>query len=100
MQVDPFARGVLSLAEAARRLPRLRDDRPVHVSTLWRWATTGLGGVRLESTLLGGVRVTTESAVREFIAATNAKRSRPPPGIPDQARRDRDVASELDRLGL
>jgi hypothetical protein len=57
---------VYPLREVARRLPRLRQNWPVNVATVWRWATKGVRGVRLDTTLLGGVRVTTGTALRKF----------------------------------
>ena len=66
MAIDPLSEPTLSLTQAARRLPRLRAGRPVHPSTVWRWALTGLRGIRLETVLVGGVRVTSEAALRRF----------------------------------
>lgn len=57
----------ISLAEALELFPR----RP-HIATVWRWATTGLRGVRLETYRSGRNRVTTRSAVQRFLAALNA----------------------------
>jgi hypothetical protein len=71
--IDPLSHDTLSLSQAARRLPRLRAGRPVHPSTLWRWALTGLRGVRLETTMVGGVRVTSAAALRRFFAAVAAQ---------------------------
>ena len=52
--IDPLLEEILPLAEAARRLPRLRAGRPTHPSTLWRWASRGIRGVRLETVRVGG----------------------------------------------
>ena len=49
---------ILSFTAAAKKLPRLRANRPVHPSTIWRWATCGIRGIRLETTRLGGITVT------------------------------------------
>ena len=68
MPIDPLSETTLSLSQAARRLPRLRAGRPVHPSTVWRWAMTGLRGIRLETAMIGGVRVTSEAALRRFFA--------------------------------
>src|SRR5262245_33539402 len=66
----------LSLAQAARGLPRSRGDRPVHPSTLWRWATEGVrtaGGdrVRLEVARLGCRWTTSKPALQRFLARLN-----------------------------
>lgn len=37
------------------------------VRKCWRWYTLGIGGVKLQTWLVGGSRLTTVEAVREFI---------------------------------
>ncbi len=56
----------ISLSEAAKLLP----TRP-HLSTLCRWSSVGVRGVRLESTLIGGRRVTTKESVDRFLRSLN-----------------------------
>ncbi|HBE67300.1 MAG TPA: hypothetical protein DDW52_04045 [Planctomycetaceae bacterium] len=41
--------------------------RRPHPSTCWRWATKGCKGTRLQTFMVGGRRLTTVEAVREFI---------------------------------
>src|SRR4051794_13972212 len=53
------------LAAAARSLPH----RP-HISTLHRWRTRGVRGIRLEAILTGGVWCTSREALRRFFDAT------------------------------
>jgi hypothetical protein len=69
MAIDVLQEKTEPLTVMARRLPCLRNSRPVHASTLWRWATKGLRGVRLETARVGGVRVTSAEALRRFFAA-------------------------------
>lgn len=74
---DRMAEKVLSLSSASRLFPPLRDNRPVSPGTLWRWAEKGCracGGrrVKLRAWRIGGLRVTSEEAVREFLDALNA----------------------------
>jgi len=57
---------LLSLADAARALPRLRKDRKVHVSTLYRWISRGVRGVRLEALKIGRTVVTSREALQRF----------------------------------
>src|SRR4051812_28978954 len=64
----------LSLAEAARLIPPTRLDRPVAVSTLIRWVTQGVQGVRLEAFRLGWRWVTTEEAIDRFMETLTAQR--------------------------
>ena len=47
-----FNEELLTLAEAAAKLPRLNGTKP-HTSTLWRWSTRGVRGVRLETRRIG-----------------------------------------------
>ena len=66
--IDPLRDTVLTFSEAAKKLPRLRSGRPLHATTLWRWATAGLRGVKLETVQVGGVRVTSAKALPRFFA--------------------------------
>jgi hypothetical protein len=98
--------GGLSLSQAARRIPPARKGRPVHVSTLWRWATHGVlipdgRRVRLEIIRLAGRLVTSEGALARFLAAqapTEGVISPPAPGprgpTAEQAER------ELEMMGI
>jgi hypothetical protein len=94
--IDPFSEHTFPLAEAARRLPRLRSNRPVAVSTVWRWARRGLRGVVLETALVGGVRVTSAAALREFFARLDRRPVSPRPTVVNQDA----VEKELDRVGI
>jgi hypothetical protein len=69
-----------SLAEATKLdiLPRRRAGRKPAVSTLWRWALHGVRGIRLETIMAGGVRVTSVEAIQRFFDA-----------LTDQAENDR-----------
>src|SRR5829696_3528231 len=58
----------------ATRLPQvMRDGRPPNLATVWRWATRGIRRrdrrILLETTCVGGRRLTTVAAVDRFIAA-------------------------------
>lgn len=96
--IDPLSEEILTFAQAAERLPRLQQDRPVHVSTLWRWAMQGLRGIKLETIKIGGPRVTSAQALQRFIAAlSNAA----PPAAPiPKARHEEAVDRELDKFGI
>src|SRR3954466_8086388 len=58
---------ILTLCEAARKLP----NKP-NLTTLSRWRTRGCRGVRLETLLLGGRRVTSSQALERFFTAVTA----------------------------
>ena len=57
---------LLTLTEAAGLLPRRRRGKKPHVSTLHRWASRGLHGVKLETIQVGGTRCTTVGALQRF----------------------------------
>lgn len=65
----------INLNQARRRLGPGRAGRPVHVGTLVRWITIGVGsGIKLRAVRLpGGWRTTTEW-LNEFVEATTAAR--------------------------
>lgn len=64
---------LISLREAANRLP----GQP-HVSTVWRWATFGIGPdrIKLETVAVGGRKFATQRALLDFIASLNSVASR------------------------
>lgn len=64
----------LTFSEAREKIP-LVNGRKVHPATIWRWATSGVRGVRLHSRLVGGRRVTTESEIEEFLEALRGSAS-------------------------
>ena len=47
-----------------------REGGPVSIQKVWRLATKGLRGVKLETILIGGTRCTTLDAIERFIMAT------------------------------
>lgn len=57
---------VLTFREATRRLPRRSSGRHPHPATLYRWATEGLRGVRLETIQVGGTLCTSIEALQRF----------------------------------
>jgi hypothetical protein len=98
MAIDPVTEETFPLNHAPERVPFRRGGRPVCVQTVWRWALKGLRGVRLETVKIGGVRVTSEAALRRFFAAVNDTGS--PPGPDRAAQHQQAVDQELDRLGI
>ena len=100
MAVDVLGEETLTLAEAARALPRLRKGKKVHVSTLYRWISRGLNGVRLEAGKLGRTVVTSREALQRFserLSAADGLAEAAPVRLSRQAER---AERELDRRGL
>jgi hypothetical protein len=68
MPIDIRSEEIFSLT-AATKLPCFRNRRAgkrINVSTLWRWATTGVRGVKLETIMAGGTRATSLEAIERF----------------------------------
>jgi hypothetical protein len=89
-------REAISLSEAVDFLPR----RP-NVSTLWRWATKGTRGVKLETWIVGGVRCTTPAALEKFLQRLNADHLEEDVDgdNSDFARRGKEASKALEALG-
>ena len=64
--IDIASETLVSFSFAGRFSPSIRP----HVSTIWRWHMRGIRGVKLESVLVGGRRMTSMEAVERFIVAT------------------------------
>jgi hypothetical protein len=73
--IDSSCEALVSLAEAAALLPRRRRGRKPHVSTLYRWASTGVRGVVLETLQVGGTRCTSAEALQRFFEALSIRAS-------------------------
>jgi hypothetical protein len=85
---------LITLAEAARRLPRI-DGKKVSVCTLWRWCRLGLQGVRLEYVRVGRKICTTHLALTRFFAElSDLDRQGPPPGRPKWLPKRKPISSK------
>lgn len=65
--INPQTESLVSLTDAAKSLP----GRP-NITTMWRWRNRGIRGVKLETILIGGRRMTSLEAMARFFAATTA----------------------------
>jgi hypothetical protein len=104
--IDSAAEELISFAEAANEVPRRRRGKKCHVSTIHRWAVTGIKGIKLES-IVGGGRCTSREALARFWrrlteardGTTPDQKVPPPPRSPARRRRDsRRAAAGLDRM--
>ena len=64
--IDIHHEQLISLAQAARLRPRGRRGRPLHPSTIYRWISRGIRGIRLEATRFGGTFYTSREAMQRF----------------------------------
>ena len=95
---------VVSLTEAARRLPARRQGKRPNVATLYRWAQSGCRGVRLEVVQVGGTKCTSLEALQRFVDQLgNSAGADPGPArrTPRQRERAADQAmAKLRKLGV
>lgn len=97
--IDLSTENLLSLSEAAGKLPRRRRGKKPNVSTLYRWTQTGCRGVVLESCQIGGTRCTSAEALQRFVdRLTSACGPNPPSSGRTPIRRRRDHARALAEL--
>jgi hypothetical protein len=79
-----------SLSAAASSLP----GRP-HISTIHRWRLRGIRGIKLETCLIGGRRVTSAEALQRFSAAVTAAANGEP--LPETARTPKQRARSIEQ---
>ncbi len=86
-----------------RCVPRRPGGKTIHLATVHRWATNGIGGVVLETIRCGGTKCTTVAAIQRFFARLSEQSK--PTGQPIRTRRQQRHAvaqaeAELDRAGI
>jgi hypothetical protein len=57
---------LVALSKVGYHLPSRSTGQPVHVSTVYRWCTAGVRGVRLERVTIGGSTYTSVEAIQRF----------------------------------
>jgi hypothetical protein len=90
-----FDETLVTLAETARIFP----GRP-HSSTLWRWYTHGVRGVRLETLVVAGRRFCSREAIERFVTATTAAANGDPLPVRTPHQRQRDIAKAEREVGI
>ena len=103
MSIDLRTEQIYPLREIADLpcLPRRRRGARLHVSTLIRWCTTGVRGVRLEALRVGGTLCTSVQALQRFFDRLSRNAAITPTGA-TTSDQDRYTATEqqLDELGI
>lgn len=100
VKLDPDEE-LLTLAAAAKLLPRRRGGRPVHPSTLARWATRGVRGIYLPVLRVGSTFCTTRGALFEFLVESTQQLAEPRSTETQSARHaDAIVDARLRAMGL
>jgi Protein of unknown function (DUF1580) len=73
--IDIANEDIMTFSQAAEWLPRRRKGRKVAASTLWRWASVGIAGIRLEVIFVGASRCTSKAALQRFFEKISEARS-------------------------
>jgi hypothetical protein len=88
---DTTAEQPLPLAILAREVPNRRGKRGINCATVWRWTMKdNKYGVRLESVVIGGVRMSSREALARYIERTTAAANGEP--VPVRTSRQREAA--------
>jgi Protein of unknown function (DUF1580) len=104
--IDLAKEHVHPFAILIRQIPALqvgRLGRPTHPSTLARWASRGLRGIRLETIKVGGRTCSSSEALQRFFAAlTEAGQDSPtvPSASIPLSKEARQAAEDLDELEI
>ncbi len=98
---------LISLAQAAMKLPGHRGASRLHPATLTRWILSGVRGVdgrrvKLEAVRIGCRWLTSEPALQRFAEALGTMPREPTPSRSPTVRRKAsdEAAAKLDRMGV
>ncbi len=92
---------IINFADAAKLLPQRRKGKKPHIATLYRWASSGFRGVRLETIRIGGTLCTSREALDRFFAALTLGDQKHRHAVAKGTRRAvSDVEARLDAAGL
>jgi hypothetical protein len=72
--IDSTTETLISFSDAAKTVIPRRRGRRTHLSTLHRWATSGIRGIVLETLVCGGCRVTSREALQRFFERLSGPR--------------------------
>lgn len=103
--IDLNMESPVGLAEVPklRCVPRRPNGKTIHLATVHRWATRGVGGVVLETVQCGGTKCTTAPAIQRFFERLTERR-RPATTQARTRREERRAIAEaesiLDRAGV
>ena len=97
MAIDYETENIITLGEACRVFP----PNGISDATMARWIQKGVKGVKLETLVIGGRRLTSKESIFRFIAAQNADDAAPVRITPAQRRRQSEAARKaLQEAGI
>lgn len=82
----------LTFSQAARKIP-------CHVSTVWRWALSGVGGRKLPSIMIGGRRYVLLKDLEKFLSEGRQAAERPREDFDGRESAEK-AAEDLESLGI
>jgi hypothetical protein len=88
---------LLTLPDIAKLIPSRRRGRPCSNATVWRWAMTGLRGVKLETICVGCQMMSTTKALEEFFRKLGEVRTGCVGPVQTQ---ERECHNELQAIGI
>lgn len=93
---------LLSFSDVAAAIPSRMRGRKLHYATVWRWASRGVRGVKLETVTVGGARYVTRAALQEFISRCSARNNpnRPAQNIASRAKQIAQAEVECRLAGI
>jgi len=91
---------IVSISQAAKRLPKRSNGKAIHVASVYRWIGEGINGVRLESVRIGGRLFTSVEALQRFTERLTRKgeEDRVQEIDPDDEARERVLAETEQRV--
>ena len=96
--INVTSESLITLREAARRIPGRGGRRSIHVSALYRWALRGVRGIVLETIPVGGTLYTSLEALQRFCERQARQRDLESTAPP--SRRAKAARKELARHGF
>ena len=101
--IDTTQEQPLPLALLSREVTNRDGDRGINVSTMFRWIQRGVKGVRLETVMIGGIRMSSREALARFFQATTRAANGEAPAVSTPKQRERaiaEAAAELQASGI
>lgn len=108
MAIDVFGETLVTLREAAKRLPKVKAGKSPHIATLHRWVQRGCRSrdgqiVRLEAVKIGGTVCTSLEALQRFFDGLSGDTTVVAPQARTARQRQRAIAraeEELRKAGI